>query len=62
MLNYLTQDSHCTITTVHGKSISGIYGGVETRHGDWSVLVRQGAHTLNIPMDEIRTARTTLAA
>ncbi len=62
MLNDLTQHSHCTITTVNGETISGIYGGVETPHGDWSILVRQRVTTRSIPIETIRTAHTTLAA
>ena len=35
---------------------------VETRHGDWSILVRQRVTTRSIPIETIRTAHTTLAA
>lgn len=56
MLNSLIQHQLCVITTVNGDSISGVYGGVETRHGDWSVLVRKGAHTRSIPVEHIWAA------
>jgi hypothetical protein len=59
MLNHLTQHEPCLITTIDGDSITGVYGGVETPHGDWSVLVRRGMHTLSIPVECIRTAYTT---
>ena len=58
MLNHLTLRKSCIITTIDGDSIIGIYGGVETPHGDWSVLVRQGSDTLSIPIDRIEAAAT----
>ena len=56
MLNGLTQHEPCVITTIGGDSIAGVYGGVETGHGDWSVLVRQGMHTVSIPLEFIQAA------
>lgn len=61
MLNDLSQHAKCVITTTNGDSIAGVYGGVETRHGDWSVLVRRGVHTLSIPIESIRAATTAAA-
>lgn len=55
-LNDLNRHSQCTITTTSGDSIVGVYGGVETRHGDWSALVRRGAHTISIPIESIEAA------
>ena len=59
MLNNLTQHKHCIITTTTGESVTGVFGGVETRHGDWSVLVRQGMHTVSIPLEAIEAASAT---
>lgn len=59
MLNQLTQHQPCIITTTDGDSITGVYGGVETPHGDWSVLVQQGVLTLSIPIAHIQSALTT---
>ena len=56
MLNDLTRHKPCIITTNDGDAISGLYVGVETRHGDWAVLIRQNAHTLSIPVESIRAA------
>lgn len=56
MLNQLTRHMPCVITTNEGDAISGLYGGVETRHGDWSVLIRQSARTLSIPVESIQAA------
>lgn len=56
MLTQLTHDEPCIITTIDGDSIAGIYGGVETPHGDWSVLVRMGRRTVSIPMECIEGA------
>jgi hypothetical protein len=58
MLNQLTQYERCIITTTDGDSIAGVYGGVETPHGDWSVLVQQGLLTLSIPVACIQSALT----
>ena len=56
MLNNLTQHKRCIITTTPGESVTGVFGGVETRHGDWSVLVRQDLSTLSIPLESIQAA------
>ena len=56
MLNQLTLHRYCIITTDEGDSVTGIYGGVETPHGDWSVLVRQDTDTRSIPLDRIQAA------
>lgn len=56
MLNQLTRHMPCVITTYEGDAIAGLYGGVETRHGDWSVLIQQDAHTLSIPVESIQAA------
>ncbi len=56
MLNDLSRHQACIITTTSGDSIIGVYGGVETRHGDWSVLVRRGARTISIPVEAIEAA------
>ena len=58
MLNDLVRNSPCVITTIEGDDIAGLYGGVETRHGDWSVLIRQDTHTLSIPLERIHAAIT----
>lgn len=56
MLNDLVQHEVCSIATSDGGSITGVYGGVETRHGDWAVLIRQGARTISVPLDTIQAA------
>jgi hypothetical protein len=56
MLNDLTLHEACTIVTMTGASIRGTYGGVETPHGDWSVLVSTDRRTISIPMGSIATA------
>lgn len=58
MLNDLTQHKGCIITTMTGESVIGVYGGVETQHGDWAVLIRQGTHTVSVPLESIRAAST----
>lgn len=59
MLNGLTQHQPCVITTRGGASIAGVYGGVETGHGDWFVLVGQDVRTLSIPLECIASASAT---
>ena len=56
MVNFLTQHMPCVITTTDGESIVGVFGGVETGHGHWSVLVHQAARTLIIPIEVIHEA------
>ena len=56
MLNDLVRSLPCVITTIEGDDIAGLYGGVETRHGDWSVLIQQDTHTLSIPVERIQAA------
>ena len=56
MLNDLTRHMPCVITTNEGDAITGLYGGVETPDGDWSVLIRQGTDTLSIPVECIQAA------
>ncbi len=56
MLNGLLQHTPCIITTIDGDSVTGVYGGIETRHGDWAVLVRRETDTLSIPVESIRAA------
>ncbi len=53
MLNHLTQHDACVIETTTGSSIAGTYRGVETPHGDWSVLVTTDGETLSIPVTDI---------
>ena len=62
MLNNLTQHQHCTITTTNGELVTGVYVGVESQHGDWSVLVRRDKHTLSIPLDAIQAASAAAGA
>lgn len=60
MLNHLIIDSGCEIATRGGQSYVGIYGGVETIHGEWSVLVAQATGTVSIPMHCIEDAAPTI--
>lgn len=56
MLNELIQHDDCIIETTTGSSITGTYRGVETPHGDWSVLVTTDGGTLSIPVADITAA------
>ena len=58
MLNSLIQNEPCVITTTTGESVAGVYGGVETQHGEWSVLVTQGVHTVSVPLESVKDAST----
>lgn len=58
MLNSLIQHEPCVITTTTGESVTGVYGGVETQHGEWSVLVTQGLHTVSVPLESVQAAST----
>lgn len=56
MLNNLTLNAPCAVTMTGGRSVVGIYGGVESIHGDWFILVVSDDETLSISVDSIGTA------
>jgi hypothetical protein len=56
MLNNLTLNAPCAVTTVGGQSVVGVYGGVESIHDDWFILVAVGDATHSISVGSIAKA------
>lgn len=56
MLSNLTLDAPCNVTMMTGHSVAGIYGGVESIHGDWFNLVDKDGETFSISVNSIIAA------
>lgn len=56
MLNNLTLNTRCSVTTVTGQSIVGVYGGVESIQGDWYILVAADDATHSVSVGAIADA------
>jgi hypothetical protein len=53
VLNDLTLNAPCDVTMAGGRSIVGVYGGVESIHDDWFILVATDDATLSISVSSI---------
>jgi hypothetical protein len=55
-LNSLTLNAPCAVTMTGGHSVVGVYGGVDSIHDDWFILVDTDDTTLSIPVSSIVAA------
>ena len=53
MLNNLTLHTPCAVTMAGGQSVVGVYGGVESIHDDWFIIVATDDATLSISVSSI---------
>jgi hypothetical protein len=56
LLNALIIGEPCKVVANSGRRYSGEFGGIETIHGEWSVLVRTGNATHSVPVGRLRYA------
>jgi hypothetical protein len=56
VLNSLTLNAPCAVTMTGGHSVAGVYGGVESIHDDWFILVATDDETHSISVDSIVAA------
>jgi hypothetical protein len=61
VLNDLTLDRPCIVTTAGGQSVIGVYGGVESIHDDWFILVATDDATFSISVSSIVDAASSAA-
>ena len=52
-MNDLTLGRPCIVTMAGGQSVIGVYGGVESIHDDWFILVATDDATLSILVSSI---------